>query len=161
MLYRCYSENEWLYPDTVLTGEKTAAAVETARGASVSFQLLTDTVLEQDTAVCAEWTGLPAGVKTTLYQLHAAHVSENSAADRLTTLDYESVKHFVTRQAPFDVYEITRQLDDRTLQAGRVGFYVRLDAAADCAAGDYALTLKLTFAGEEMTVPVTAERSTE
>ena len=154
MLYRCFSENEWLYPDTALTGTKTSAAVETARGGSVSFQLLTDAVLAEEAPLQVEWEGLPAGVKTTAYQLHPAHVSENSAADRLTTLDYESVKHFVTRQAPFDVYEITREITDGVLRAGRVGLYLRFDAAADCAAGDYAVTLKLAFAGETLSVPV-------
>ncbi len=154
MQYQCFSENEWLYPDTGLSAPCGAAAVECARGASVSFQLLTDHVLTDAAPLMVEWEGLPAGVKTTVYQLLPAHVSENSAADRLTTLDYEAVKHFVTRQAPYDVYEITRELTDGVLRAGRVGLYLRFDAAAEAAAGTYAVTLRLSLAGQTLTVPV-------
>ncbi|MBQ8610201.1 MAG: DUF4091 domain-containing protein [Oscillospiraceae bacterium] len=155
MLYQCFSENEWIYPDTVLTGEKNAAALECARGASVSFQLLTDCVLSENTPLRAEWTGLPENVRATVYQLLPAYVSENSAADRLTTLDYESVKHFVTHQAPFDVYEITREVTDGILQPGRAGLYLRFDAAEGCVPDTYAFVLKLSLAGEEMHIPVT------
>ena len=49
------------------------------------------------------------------YQLIPVRAEENSGV-KLFTLDYDSVKDFVARQAPFYVYDVTRDIDDGMLK---------------------------------------------
>ena len=146
-----FLDNEWIYPDSALC-ERTVASLHAARGADVCFQILTDRTLDGDTLFCAAFTG--GQCRATVYQLLPAHVGENSGPKTHTTTDYESVKHFVTRKAPFDVYEITRPLDSGVLRAGRVAFFVRVDVPADAIPGEYNEALTLTVGEEAFTVPV-------
>jgi len=146
-----FLDNEWIYPDSALC-ERTVASLHAARGADVCFQILTDRTLDGDTLFGAAFTG--GQCRATVYQLLPAHVGENSGPKTHTTTDYESVKHFVTRKAPFDAYDITRPLDSGVLRAGRVAFFVRVDVPADAIPGEYNEALTLTVGEEAFTVPV-------
>ncbi|GEM_PF-524167 len=154
MIFQCFSENEWLYPDTSVTEQKGAYQLHTAKGAGAAVQVLTDRVLaapgKAEVRFCCDAS---AKLQVTVYRLDAATVSENSAAI-LTTLDYDSVKDYVTRKAPFDVYDITRPLTQE-LPAGRVGVYIRVMAAEDCPAGLFDVKVKLTVEGETVKIPMT------
>ncbi len=143
MRYRFFSENEWVYPDTNWLPQNACPLLECARGGSVGVQVLTDSVHRQGAAVKMEWFGLPQGLRPAVYQLQTAYVSDNSGAELFTTQDYESVKHFVTRKAPFHVYDRTLPMDSTFPEEGRAGFYVRFDAQADCVPGLYAPKLQL------------------
>lgn len=152
MNYCVFSENEWVYPDSRITEEK-SISLYSARNADVCFQVLTDKMLVGGEAFSCTTEGL-AG-EAVVYQLMPAHVGENSDAKLFTTLDYESVKHFVTRQAPFDVYEITRPLEDGSLWQGRAAFYVRINIASDAEPGCYEGRIVLKIGEESLFVPVT------
>lgn len=104
MKYQVFSENEWIYPDTVLTSPN-GAELYAPRGADACFQLLIDHELKGGETITADFS--LAGCEAVVYQLLTATVPLNSDAKMLCTTDYDSVKHFVTRKAPFDVYEIT------------------------------------------------------
>jgi hypothetical protein len=81
-------------------------------------------------------------------------VGENSALTTHTTKDYESVAHFVTRSSPFDVFEITRPLEDGRLHAGRVALFVRVDVPADAEMGIFSETLTVSFGEKTLSLPV-------
>lgn len=149
MRYQVFSENEWLYPDSMIS-EANSAVLFSARNADVCFQVLTDKQLKGGEKISVTLDGIDAVV----YQLLPAHVGENSAATRMTTTDYESVKDFVTRQAPFDVYEVTRPTDDGKLWEGRAAFYVRLNIPLHAQAGDFCKKLVLHIDGEILEIPV-------
>ena len=151
MKYQVFSENEWIYPDTELT-RSNVAELYAPRGADTCFQLLTDHTLTGGEAITAEFS--MAGCEAVVYQLLTATVPLNSDAKMLCTTDYESVKHFVTRKAPFDVYEITRPLNEGETEAGRAAFYVRINVAADAPVGDFESDLTIRMGEAVLTVPV-------
>ena len=156
--YHIFSENEWVYPDTPLTGDNTVL-LHTPRGADVCFQVLTDHPLAEE-SFSASWTGLDS-ITPEFYQLMGACVDENSHAKALTTLDYDSVKDFVTRRAPFTVYDMTRPLDDGRLvpdfASDKAAFYIRLNVPADAEPGRYDGTVTLHPGEETLVLPVSVQ----
>ena len=116
MNYQVFSENEWVYPDSRITGPN-QAELYFARGADTCFQVLTDHELKGGETITAAFS--MEGCEAVVYQLLTATVPLHSDAKMLCTTDYESVKHFVTRKAPFDVYEITRPIDEGKTESGR------------------------------------------
>lgn len=94
------------------------------------------------------------GCEAVVYQILTATVPLNSHAKALCTTDYDSVKHFVTRRAPFEVYEITRPLDDGETEAGRAAFYVRLNIRSDAPVGPFERVLTVRMGDETLTVPI-------
>ena len=128
MKYEVFSENEWVYPDSPITVQN-KAELFAPRGADVCFQVLTDYALKGGETITAVFS--MEGCEAVVYQLLTATVPLNSDAKMLCTTDYDSVKHFVTRKAPFDVYEITRPIDEGETEAGRAAFYIRINVAAD------------------------------
>lgn len=148
--YQVFSENEWVYPDSQITVQNTAE-LHAARNGDVCFQVLTDHVLQGGEAASASFAC--KGCEVVLYQLLPAHVSENSGVKTHTTQNYDEVKDFVTRKAPFDVYEITNPVD-AGLQAGRAAFFVRINVAKDAPVGKFEQTLCIRLGNEEIAVPV-------
>ena len=151
MKYCVFSENEWIYPDSALSGQA-KASLFIPRRADACFQILTDEELCAPTPVRVSFTS--NALRATVYQLHLAHVGENSALTYHTTTDYESVAHFVTRKAPFDVFEMTRPLEDGMLRAGRLALYVRIDVPADATQGCFDETLTVTVGEQVLSVPI-------
>lgn len=152
MNHQIFFENQWLYPDTPLTDIGNKAVLYAARGSDVSFQVLTDYALAGGEHFRITAEGLAC--TPIAYQLLPAHVSENSGEKLFTTTDYESVKHFVTRKAPFNVYEITMPLDKGILRKERAAFYVRLNIALDATPGMYEGAVTLYIDDNAITVPV-------
>ena len=154
MKYQVFSENEWIYPDSPLTVAN-MAELYTPRGADVCFQILTDRELQAGEKISFDFE--LQGCEAIVYQLLPATVPLNSHAKMLCTTDYESVKHFVTRKAPFDVYEITRPLDDGETEAGRAAFYVRIRVGNDAPVGIHRCALTLRVGEETLTLPVSVK----
>ncbi len=152
MNYQIFSENCWTYPDTELTNPGNKAELFAARGSDVCFQVLTDKNLTGGEAFDIAVSGLEC--EPVSYQLMPAYVPENSDAKIFTTLDWESVKHFATRPAPFEVYDVTRPLDTKTLAEGRAAFYIRLNVAMDATPGVYDGKVTLSVDGESLELPV-------
>ncbi len=129
------SENEWVYPDIAAPGSEACPLLDCARGGSVGVQVLTDLVIAENTPVQLVWENLPQGVSGKGYRLLPSYVSHNSGKEVFLADNYESVRHFVTRQAPFEVYDCTLAVEDVLDEAGRLGFYIRFDAALDVTPG--------------------------
>ena len=151
MKYCIFSENEWTYPDSQWNG-KTTAHLHAARGGDACFQLLTDFILLGGEPFSFQG---PSFCEFIIYQLLPAHVGENSGPKSFTTLDFESVKSFVTRPAPFDVYDITRPLDNKAMEKGRCAFYVRIKIPQEATPGLYDITLRLKIGLETLSIPLT------
>ncbi len=151
MRYSIFSENQWLYPDSDITA-KTQADLHAPRNSDVCFQILTDLTLVGGEKI--EFSFNAEGCNAELYQLLPLRVTENSDPVLYTTTDYESAKDFVTRQAPFDVYEVTRPLDDGVLSEGRLALYVRINVARDAEVGVRETVLGIKVKGETLSVPL-------
>ena len=64
------------------------------------------------------------------------YFKEDEGKDQKTAnAAWETVKDFVTRAAPFDVYDITYLPENGQLKPGRAAFYVRLNISATASAG--------------------------
>lgn len=145
---RIVSENTWLFPtDTVGTPNNTVS-LDAARGGNVLFQILTDEVLAEDTPFSYSIAGAN-GVTITPFRLTAVNVPKNSAprGKMQTAEKYEDVKDFVTKEAPFDVYDITDEING-TLAAGHLALAIRLSVAKDAPVGTQSIRLVLRI-GED------------
>ncbi len=150
--YRVYSDVEWLFPDTVISEYGNKAELYTARNADVDFQLLCDADVKCGDAFSVSTEGLCGDV--VVYQLGIAHVSENSGPKTMTTKNYDEVKDFVTRKAPFDEYDVTYDLCNKIVKCGRAAFFVRINIAADETPGVYDGSITLSFGETSVTIPV-------
>ncbi|NLC43745.1 MAG: DUF4091 domain-containing protein [Clostridiales bacterium] len=155
MKAQIFLENEWLYPDTEITRQDDSVEIDTARGANAGFQILTDMEVDIDTPVKVHWddSGI-ADLDYTVYQLLPARVEENSGKELFTTLDYDSVSSFVTRQAPFYVYDVTREIDDGILKQGRVAFYIRVSVPENIQPGTYSENLRISINDSKLTTQI-------
>ncbi len=149
--FAVYSDNEWVYPDSELTAQN-VAEVYAARNGDVCFQLLTDYELESGEKIEFEYSA--KGITADVMQMLPILVTKNSAPDYSVTDDYELVKDFVTRKAPFYAYDITKPLDDGETKAGRAAFFVRLNVAAYTPVGVQDTVLKLTLGDKTVEIPV-------
>lgn len=153
MKIQLFNENEWIFPDQELVELSSAIAVETARGANVGFQVLTDVDMKVESGIVCEWEA-PAQVSLIPYQLMPARVEANSDRKSLTTQDYDSVADFVTRKAPFFVYDVARDLDGGNVLPGRGAFYFRISVAPDAKPGQYDCRLMVRLAEESFSITV-------
>ena len=147
MQFQIISENTWLYPDTPFTHADQSVALDAARGGMICFQVLTDLNLKAETPVSVAWENAYS-VRPTLYQLLPVCVDKNSGKD-LYHGPYEEVADFVTRRAPFDLFEAMREPKDGLLKSGVCAFFVRLEADADCAVGNHQLAMEVTVGAEK------------
>jgi hypothetical protein len=133
MKFQTFSINRWLFPDTAICQQEGAVVLHSARNADACFQILTDGEFPEGTA--CSWTHtLPENFRVTVLQMLPVCVPHNSSATYHTTDDYESVKDFVIRKAPFDVFDLTVPVD-AGLRPGKCAFLVRIDIPAEAAVG--------------------------
>ena len=152
MQYSVYSDSAWTYPDSPHT-QIHQASLEAARGGHAAFQLLGDT-LDTGTpiSVSMNWEQ-PCGLSLYAGELLPVGVDENTSATLMTTTDYESCRDFVTRKAPFYVYDAIRPLEN-TLTGIRLALYLSLQADCEEAPGLYTGTLHITVGEDKISVPV-------
>lgn len=159
MLIQAFSENLWLYPDTPLTAPSASVSLDAARGGMVCLQLLTDKTLEADTPVSVSWENAFC-LRPTIYQLLPVCVDKNSGKD-LFTGPYEEVKDFVTREAPFDLFDAMKEIKGDVLAPGRCAFFVRFEIDRDCPAGErkIGLTLKVGEEAAHLDIGITVHQA--
>ncbi|MFQ9476921.1 DUF4091 domain-containing protein [Barnesiella intestinihominis] len=148
-----YSSMEWIYPDQMQENGTKNVNLYVAKNSSECFQILTDYQAKETERITYSFTGDQVG-KLTLFQLLPAHVPENCAKELYTTTNYEEVKDFVTKKAPFDVYEICRPIENETLERGRVALFARLDVAKTAKTGEYTETLHVEIGENRLDIQV-------
>ncbi len=152
--FRTVSENAWVFPDDCVGTPSERAVLHIARGGNALFQTVTDRVLPEAVDVTFRVDGAN-GITVTPYRLDTVHVGKNSAPRRDFGYAerYEDVKDFVTREAPFDVCDITAPLGER-LEAGKVLLAFRFSASATTPIGEQKILLTLTFGEDVIGIPV-------
>lgn len=156
LAYGSFSENRWVYPDDgieVCNGRE--IVLHCARGGNVLTQLLTDLQVQEGDPLRYSVAGAN-GVVVIPYQLVPVTVTKNSAplGKPHTTDNYEEVKDFVTRKAPFDVYDATAPVDNRLVYTGRLALALRFASAVTTMAGVQHITVTFQFENSVMSIPV-------
>lgn len=159
MGYQLYQENTWLYPDMKISESAPAQPeIYLARGGHAGLQILTDWVLAENAAVSFSYSNVD-GVEVRLYQLYPAHVEHNSGAKNSIATSYSEVSDFVTREAPFDVYDITIPVEDELPRAGRAAFFLRFFAHEDSSPIETTVDVHISVGGyslnQTMTIRIT------
>jgi hypothetical protein len=57
MKLQIFSENDWVYPNSEITELSGSVCLDTARNANISFQVLTNLQVDDDTPISIEWSG--------------------------------------------------------------------------------------------------------
>ncbi len=104
MLFSLHNSLNWCYPDNELP--PTLERLDLTRNGHASFQILGP--MENSVRSLRFLPG--EGLEYQVFEMLPVTVNENTNDTILTTLDWSRCKDFVTRQAPFDVYDALRPL---------------------------------------------------
>ncbi|MEG0692508.1 MAG: DUF4091 domain-containing protein [Oscillospiraceae bacterium] len=153
MRYATYSGVEWTYPDTIFTDyDKLKAQVDLPRGGHDGIQLLGEMVTD-GLPVTAQliWKG-GVGPSAEFFEMVCVGVNENTDSEFMTTSDYSRCSKFVTRCAPFCVYDALRPLE-KVMHGSRLALYIRF-FAGEMPAGRFEGTLHIQVGEEHLEVLV-------
>lgn len=145
-----YDDCTWLFPDSPLTGLR-RARLDAPRGGHAAFQLL----LPAGEGACRlsfAWQEA-GGPPVRLYRLREVGVNENTAPTLMTTTDYDACRDYVTRAAPFEVWDALVPCEPGQPVEGRA-FWVSVEPPAGQAPGLYSGTLTAERGGERAVCPV-------
>lgn len=154
--FSVFHDTDWLYPDSEHSA-LTDIRLHLPRGGHDAVQLLVDA---PDTPVSVSWhpddliSDNRCRPAVLLYQLLPIGVNENTSATLMTTTDYESCREFVTRRAPFNVYDALKPFCGEVPSGGRFALYLCAEASAETTPGEYTGTLRITGSGRETRIPV-------
>lgn len=153
MKFCIFGECDWMYPDSGMNGAG-MAELDLPRAGHAGFQVLGEEYGEEEEGLQASFIWEEScAVRVELYELTAVGVGENTAPGTMTTSDYESCRSYVTRKAPFRVYDALRPYRG-TFTGGRPALYVRLEADRDAVPGIYQGKLCLQMGKEKAEIPV-------
>ena len=155
--YKIFSENQWVFPDDILDDfDESLLSLDIARGGNVMIQVLTDASV----SACDEFSlhvDNANGIHIIPYQLVPVSIHRNSAPKGKpgTTSNYEEVKDFVTRKAPFDVYDATVPMKEKLAYSGRLAFALRFTASRELEPSVQRIKVTLQTGGKEYVIPIT------
>ena len=149
--YSVFSDSEWLYPDSNITAQ-TSAELHSAKNGDVCFQILTDYQLSDGEKIDFEFE--ISGCTAEVMQLLPVCVTANSSASYGITKNYDEVKDFVTKKAPFWVYDVTKPIFDGETVKGRAAFFVRINVSSAALAGNFDTKLKLCIGKSILNIPI-------
>lgn len=129
MLFHLISDTEWAYPDNNPVSESGEIILDAALGGHAGFQFLGG--LPAD-SVSVIWEDEP--LITEIFSMLPVRVDENTSPTLMTTTDYESCKAYVTRKAPFEVYDALLPWNQTEPGQSRA-FYIRLRVPEAAAPG--------------------------
>ena len=147
MHFSVFSDAEWLYPDSAHSA-LSGISLHLPRGGHDGAQLLGG-ILSGTLSAVLRWDG-GRGPSVRLYRLLPVGVNENTSPTLMTTTDYESCREFVTRKAPFEVFDALKPLTEPEMPDGtRLALYLCAEAAADETPGEYSGTLTVTVGADK------------
>ena len=146
----------WIYPDSEIIEENVQVELDSARNGDACFQILTDLTTEKGTTVTWSLEGADAHIGVEVSELRPVLVKYNSGAVNYNAIDWENVKDFVVRKAPYEVYDLTRPISDGMLWGGtgKTAFFVQLNVDTEETSGEKQLILKLTVGTETVDVQI-------
>lgn len=155
--YSVFDDTDWLYPDSAHSA-LTDIRLHLPRGGHDGAQLLLDAA---PTRLSVSWhweapcgSGGHCPPVLTLYRLLPVGVNENTSATLMTTTDYESCLEFVTRRAPFEVYDALKPWVGEIAGGGRFALYLCADASPETPPGEYSGTLTIREPDSETVIPL-------
>ena len=152
MHFSVFSDAEWLYPDSAHSA-LSGISLHLPRGGHDGAQLLGG-ILSGTLSAVLRWDG-GRGPAVRLYRLLPVGVNENTSPTLMTTTDYESCREFVTRKAPFEVFDALKPLTEpETPDGTRLALYLCAEAAADETPGEYSGTLTVTVGADKAELSV-------
>lgn len=156
MNHSIFSDYQWLFPDTPLENQK-EAALDIPRGGHSGFQFLTETTANSDFKISFSWDQeeAEAFLSVEIFELLPVGVNENTSPSLMTTADYNSCKSYMTRQAPFFVYDALKPLEC-SISGSRLAVYLSVNATPQAIPKAYtgALRLSETSTKSSLTVPI-------
>lgn len=155
--FSVFSDTDWLYPDSGHSAH-TDIRLHLPRGGHDGAQLLVDAAparisISYRPSVSRD-SDRGCGPAVQLYRLLPIGVNENTSATLMTTTDYESCREFVTRKAPFQVYDALKPLDGEIPEGGRFAVYLCAEAGPETPPGEYSGTLLIREPNHETRIPV-------
>lgn len=152
MHFSVFSDAEWLYPDSAHSA-LSGISLHLPRGGHDGAQLLGG-ILSGTLSAVLRWDG-GRGPAVRLYRLLPVGVNENTSPTLMTTTDYESCREFVTRKAPFEVFDALKPLTEpETPDGTRLALYLCAEAAADETPEEYSGTLTVTVGADKAELSV-------
>lgn len=133
MIYSIFTDTDWLYPDSPHNGNE-EITLSFPRGGHAGAQILGE-IPSAPLSLSVHWLQ-DVSIEAKLYWLLPIGVNENTDSTFMTTTDYERCKDFVTRKAPFEVYDALCPIDEAPAK-GRLALYLCVDAGCDAVPGCY------------------------
>lgn len=146
-----FSDTDWLYPDSAHNSQR-SVTLEAVCGGHSGAQILGD-VLKSNALVDFQWNS-SCGPDVHLFQMLPVGVNENTSPTLMTTTDYESCRSFVTRKAPFDVYDALRPVCDALPANSRLALYLCVEVPEKFTPGKYEGTLSIKMEENTVYVPL-------
>lgn len=141
----CY-DTQWLYPDSSPTSA--SCELHLARGGHGGVQLLGDDIRANSVvSTSVTWSNSTAP-ECDIFQLLSVGVDENTSDTTMTTTEYNKCREFVTRQAPFRVYDALRPIDNTPLREARLALYCKISVPSQLAQGRYTAKITISIGGE-------------
>ena len=145
-----FSANEWLYPDTPLDQGAGQIELDVARGARCACQILAATRDGDPISFSLDGT-LPGQV----HRLVDVRVERNTGRQGFVAKPGEDPADYVTRLAPFRVYDALQPLPDACPATnGRAAFHLLWRIPKETEPGVYAATFRLTGRESAAAIPV-------
>jgi hypothetical protein len=160
MPYQVLTANEWLYPDrAVPSAGSRSISLATARGARAASQVLVQADKPGQPVSCAYQCDAGAeGLQPEIYQMVDVAVSQNTGPVGFLVKEGESAQGYVTRLAPFRVYDALKPWEDGVEMRGeRMAIYVIFRAPVHANPGRCQGRLVLAVGRERAMIPVSLE----
>ena len=161
MNYSIFNDTDWLYPDSSHSRTE-HIRLTVPRGGHAGVQILGE-IPDAPLRLRCSWhqDEAKAGLTVSLFRLLPVGVNENTDSRLMTTTDFERCKSFVTRKAPFEVYDALLPVDEESDAPvnGRLAVYLCIDAGADAVPGNYSGELCLCEGLQETKIPLTCRVS--
>lgn len=156
MKYSIYSASEWLYPDAEC-GDRHSITLNAARNGRTGFQVKLTDLPENTPVTVAHSFGSPLRLEA--FRLVDVLVNENTGRVGLTWKESDGEPEYVTRRAPFRVYDPMRRYRDGQEFTGKeaTGFYFSFDIPAETAPGCYTEKFLIEAGGETADLDVTVK----
>ena len=151
MKYSVYTDTDWLYPDTSHSNT-TEVRLDAVRGGHVGAQILGD-YLDSTAQISFQWNQ-SNGPDISFFQLLPVGVNENTSPTLMTTTDYESCRNFVTRKAPFYVYDGLKPIEHSFPAGIRFALYLCIEIPRNQIPGCYDGILQIKTGSIEVFIPL-------
>ena len=151
MKYSVFTDTDWLYPDSPHSDDL-LMQLALPGGGHCGCQVLGE-IPSGSLRLTFSWHQEAAGLETRLYWLLPVGVNENTDCRMMTTTDYSRCQDFVTRKAPFEVYDALLPVKERRPK-GRLALYVCVEAGPDAVPGSYTGELCILEGKQETRIPL-------